>query len=132
MNRRISVRSLVRMSLASLLLAALCGSALAEGAAFMDKIKIVADGKAKSHGAITIVFTPEGGTAKEIKITVAKGMKEQEVCRDIAKELTVALGEGYDVKQYDPDKVKVESSSKVPKFTLAVTEDVEGLEVETK
>jgi len=132
MNRRISVRSLVRMSLASLLLAALWGATLAEGAAFVDKIKIVADGKAKSNGIVTIVFTPEGGTAKEIKVTVAKGMKEQEICRDIDKELTIALGEGYEVKQYDPDKIKVESSSKVPKFTLTVTEDVEGLGVQIK
>jgi hypothetical protein len=54
---------------------------------------------------------PAGGSAKEIRVTVAKGMFKSDVGRDIAKGLKVAVGAKYDVHQYDPEKVKVEGAS---------------------
>jgi hypothetical protein len=80
---------------------------------------IVCDGKVKADGKIELVFTPQGGEAKTISVTVQKGMKEEESCRDIAKELSVALGDAYRVHQYDPDKVKVQGSDKAM-FSLSL------------
>ena len=74
----------------------------------VNDVKIICDGKVKISGQAGFVFTPDGGESKEVKVTLQKGMKEHEVCRDIAKELSVMLGAGYKVEAYDDDKVKVE------------------------
>src|SRR5262249_36015990 len=73
----------------------------------VDEVKIIVDNKAKSDGEIRFAFTPAGGTTQEIRVTVAKGMGPTDICKDIAKELKVALGEKYKVDQYDSDKIKV-------------------------
>ena len=88
-------------------------------AAQVHSMKIVCDGKVKSNGQAGLVFTPADGSAKEIRVTLQKGMKKDEVCKDLAKELAVMLGEGYDVDQYDDDKVKVEGK-KDAKFSLTL------------
>jgi hypothetical protein len=76
--------------------------------AMSDEAVIVCDGKVKVDGKVEFMFTPAGGTASTISVTLQKGMSKQEGCRDIAKELGVHLGEKYEVRQYDDDKVKVE------------------------
>ncbi len=75
--------------------------------ALVNEVKIVVDDKAKSDGEVRFLFTPEGGEGKEIRVVVQKGMRKKDVCRDIAKEIAVALGDKYKVDQYDDDKVKV-------------------------
>jgi len=98
----------------------------------VGSIKIVCDGKVKSNGQAGLVFTPSGGSAKEIRVTLQKGMNKTEVCKDIAKELTVMLGEGYDVDQYDDDKVKVEAKGNAT-FNLALGgQSATGITLELK
>jgi hypothetical protein len=98
----------------------------------VDQIKIIVDNKAKSDGEIRFAFTPAGGTTKEIRVTVAKGMKKGDICRDIAKELKVVVGESYKVDQYDDDKVKIEGKNGA-KFSLTVAgQTVSGISVEIK
>lgn len=99
---------------------------------WVSSIKIVFDDKAKNDGELVFSFTPEGGEAKQVKVTVAKKMKRDEICRDAAKELTVALGAGYEVDRYDPDKIKIEGKKKA-KFRLAISSlTVAGLSVRLK
>ena len=86
-------------------------------AAGVKEVKIVCDGKAKTSGEVSLVFTPAGGAAKDVRVTLQKGMGESEVCRDIAKELSVMLGDGYKVDKYDDDKVKVEGKNDA-RFTI--------------
>lgn len=98
----------------------------------VEKVKIVVDNKAKSNGEIHFTFTPSGGEPKEIRVTVAKGMGKQAICRDIAKELTVAVGEGYRVDHYDDDKVKVEGK-KGETFSLTLAgQTVTGISIALK
>jgi len=98
----------------------------------VGSMKIICDGKVKSNGQAGLVFTPSGGSAKEIRVTLQKGMNKTEVCKDIAKELTVMLGEGYDVDQYDDDKVKVEAKGKTT-FNLALGgQSATGITLELK
>lgn len=88
-------------------------------AAMVDSLKIVCDGTVKSDGVTTLIFTPKGGEPKEIRVTLQKGMKDRDVCRDVAKELSVALsGAPYSV---DPsgDKVKVKGK-KNAEFSLTL------------
>ena len=75
---------------------------------FVKEVKIVVDNKAKSDGELRLKVEPEGGAVKEVKVSILKGMSKTEVCRDLEKELKVALGDTFEVKQYDDDKVEIE------------------------
>ena len=88
-------------------------------AMMVDEIKIVLEDKAKTDGEIRLEFTPEGGTAKSIRVTVAKKMSGKDVAEDLEKELKVGLGPDYKVDRYDPDKIKIEAKNK-KKFHVAL------------
>jgi len=121
--------------------ALLCSIALAQEAApaptppaaLFESLKIIVDGKVKSDGMTSFVFTPAGGQAKEIRVTLQKGMDRGEACRDMTKELQVALGgSAYVVNRYDPNKIKI-SGKKGAKFSLALgSQTVTGLTVQLK
>jgi hypothetical protein len=101
-------------------------------ATMLEEIKIVVDDKAKGDGEIRFLFTPQGGEAKEVRVVIQKGMNKQAVCRDIAKELSVGLGDKYKVDQYDDDKVKVAGKSGA-KFGLSLAaQSVPGISVQLK
>lgn len=102
-------------------------------APMVESIKIVLEDKAKTDGEIRFTFTPAGGTAKEIRVTVAKKMKNDDVAKDLAKELTVALGADYKVDRYDRDKIKVEAKKKDATFSLTLAAmTANGLSVRLK
>ena len=65
----------------------------------MQKASLLVDGKAKSDGAIELWVGATPESLKTVRVTVASGMKPNEIARDIEKELSVALGEGYAVSQ---------------------------------
>jgi hypothetical protein len=99
----------------------------------VKSIKIIIDDKAKTDGEIRLDFTPAGGETKAIRVTVAKKMKGDDVARDLAKELTVALGPDYKVDRYDPDKIKVEAKKKDATFSLTLAAlTANGLSVRLK
>jgi len=101
-------------------------------APMVDAIKIYFDDKAKNDGEILFNFTPEGGTAKQIRVTIAKKMGGSDAARDAEKELKVALGAAYKVDRYDPDKIKVEAKEKA-KFSLTIASlTANGLSVRLK
>jgi hypothetical protein len=101
-------------------------------APMVESIKIVFDDKAKNDGELVLTFTPEGGAAKTVHVTIAKKMDRKDVARDTTKELAVALGSGYSVDNYDSDKIKVEGK-KGAKFSLAVSSlTANGLSVRLK
>ena len=107
-------------------------TATAPAGAGVKEVKIVCNGKVKSNGEASLIFTPAGGAAKDVRVTLQKGMGKNEVCRDIAKELSVMLGDGYKVDQYDDDKVKVEGKNDA-KFTIIQgANSASGLTLEVK
>ena len=98
----------------------------------VKEVKISCSGKVKANGEVGLVFTPAGGAAKDVRVTLQKGMGKSEVCRDIAKELSVLLGDGYKVDQYDDDKVKVVGKNDA-KFTITQgANSASGLTLEIK
>ena len=101
-------------------------------APMVGEIKIYFDDKAKNDGELLFNFTPEGGTAKQIRVTIAKKMGGSDAARDAEKELKVALGAAYKVNRYDPDKIKVEAKEKA-KFSLTIASlTANGLSVRLK
>ena len=107
-------------------------AAATPAAPMVESIKLVFDDKAKNDGELVLTFTPEGGAAKAIRVTIAKKMDKKDVARDVTKELKVALGAGYDVDNYDSDKIKVEGK-KNAKFSLTISSlTATGLSVRLK
>jgi hypothetical protein len=97
-----------------------------------ESIKIVCDGKVKSDGQAAFLFTPAGGAAKEIKVTLQKGENKSDVCKAVAKELGVMLGAEYKVEQYDDDKVKVEAKGKGAFHLSLGAQSATGITLELK
>src|SRR5580765_4127586 len=56
-------------------------------APMVGEIKIYFEDKAKNDGELLFNFTPEGGTAKQIRVTIAKKMNGSDAARDAEKEL---------------------------------------------
>jgi hypothetical protein len=94
--------------------------AAAPAAPMVNSIKILFDDKAKNNGELVFTFTPEGGAAKTISVTIAAKMDRKDVARSAATELSVALGAGYKVDKYDPDKIKITGKDKA-KFSLTIS-----------
>lgn len=106
--------------------------AAAPAAPMVESIKILFDDKAKNNGEINFTFTPEGGAAKVIRVTIAKKMDGKDAARSAETELSVALGAGYKVDRYDPDKIKIEGKDKA-KFSLTISSlTANGLSVRLK
>jgi hypothetical protein len=94
--------------------------AAAPAAPMVNSIKILFDDKAKNNGQLVFTFTPEGGAAKTISVTVAAKMSGRDVARSAQTELSVALGAGFKVDKYDPDKIKITGKNKA-KFSLTIS-----------
>ena len=89
-------------------------------APMVESIKIIFDDKAKNSGELVFTFTPQGGAAKTISVTIAKKMDKKDAARSAATELSVGLGDGYKVDRYDSDKIKI-SGKKNAKFSLTIS-----------
>jgi hypothetical protein len=101
-------------------------------APMVESIKILFDDKANNSGVLIFTFTPAGGAAKTISVTIAAKNDGRDVARAAETELSVALGAGYKVNKYDPDKIKIEGKDKA-KFSLTITSlTANGLSVRLK
>jgi hypothetical protein len=98
----------------------------------VNEIKIIFDDKAKNDGEMLFTFTPQGGVAKQIRVTIAKKMNGHEAARDAAKELAVALGAGFKVDHYDSDKIKIEGKDKAMFSLTLASLTANGLSVRLK
>ena len=107
-------------------------AAATPAAPVVKEVKIIVDNKAKTDGEIRFSFTPAGGAAKEVRVTVAKGMGKSEICRDIAKELAVGVGPNYKVDRYDDDKVKVEGKGDATFSLTLAGQTVAGISITLK
>jgi hypothetical protein len=107
-------------------------AAAAPTAPMVGEAKILFDDKAKNDGELLFTFTPGGGQAKQVRVTIANKMNKDDAARDSAKELSVALGAGYKVDRYDPDKIKIEGKDKAV-FSLTISSlTANGLSVRIK
>ena len=81
---------------------------------FRDSYKITITGKADANGTFSMVFTPHGEDGTEFTVNVVKGMGAKKIAADVAKELTLAAGSRYKVKQ-NGNKVVVKKGNKKEK-----------------
>jgi len=99
----------------------------------LEKVVIAFNKKAKDNGEVKFLFTPTGGAAVEIRVTIAKDMNDEDSARATLKEFQVALGsEKYKFDLDDGTKVVIKGQDKAT-FTVSIsTLSVPGLMVEFK
>ena len=81
---------------------------------YRDAYKIIVNGKPDANGTFSMVFTPHGEDGTEFTVNVVKGMGAKKIAADVAKELTLAAGTRYKVKQ-NGTKVVVKKANKKEK-----------------
>jgi len=81
---------------------------------YRDAYKITINGKPDANGTFSMVFTPHGEDGTEFTVNVVKGMGAKKIAADVAKELTLAAGTRYKVKQ-NGNKVVVKKGNKKEK-----------------
>ena len=88
---------------------------------YFEKAEVVVDGKADYNGAVELEWKPLNGEGKLIQVNVLAKSKDKDIAADIFKELTLAAGGTYKVKQ-NGEKVRVEKTNKkVPNFAITIT-----------
>jgi hypothetical protein len=88
---------------------------------YRDAYKITINGKPDANGTFSMVFTPHGEDGTEFTVNVVKGMGAKKIAADVAKELTLASGNRYKVKQ-NGNKVVVKKGNKTsPPLAIEMT-----------
>jgi len=104
--------------------------AAAVQAAPSNKWRLEIDGHASTAGTIQLSITPEGGTAQELDIPVAKDLHENHVARLVRDALKIALGKGYHVEIDDGEDVLVKRRGSHPKLDIVIAgNSVQGIKV---
>ena len=89
---------------------------------FRDSFKITFDGKSQTAGTFSMTFTPHGEEATKFTVNVIEGMGKKRIAQDTAKELTLAAGERYKVKQNGNKVVVKKANKKQPPLNVSIIE----------
>ena len=68
-----------------------------------------------------MVFRAHGEDGTEFTVNVVKGMGAKKIAADVAKELTLASGDRYKVKQNDKKVVVKKANKKSPPLAIGMT-----------
>ena len=88
---------------------------------FRDSYTITINGKPDANGTFSMVFKPHGEDGTEFTVNVTKGMKTKRIAQDVAKELTLAAGSRYKVKQNGNKVVVKKTNKKEPALAIEMT-----------
>ena len=88
---------------------------------FRDSYKITINGKADANGTFSMVFTPHGQDSTEFTVNVTKGMKSKRIAQDVTKELILAAGANYKVKQNGNKVVVKKANKKVAPLAVGIS-----------
>jgi hypothetical protein len=90
--------------------------------AYLDKLRVVVDGRAEANGAVGLEFLAVGGEPKAFTVRILAKASAKDIARDIHKELSLVAGGGYKVK-LSGDQVKVtKQNKKAPNVSLVLTQ----------
>ena len=88
---------------------------------YMEAMRIELDGKTQYAGNVEMEFKAQGKDAKLISVDVIPKMKADEIARDLYKQLTLAAGSDFKIKQ-SGSRITIERvNKKAPTFTLKFT-----------
>jgi hypothetical protein len=93
-----------------------------------NKVVIAFDDKAKASGELKFVFLATGGEPVEIRVTIAKGMDDEDSADAAEKEFRVALGDDKYKFDSDDGELTIKSRNKADTFLVGIaTLNVPGL-----
>jgi len=88
---------------------------------YFEKAEVVVDGKAEYNGALELEWKPVNGDGKLIQVNVLAKSKDKDIAADIYKELVLAAGNSYKIKQ-SGEKIQVKKANKqAPNFAITIT-----------
>ena len=88
---------------------------------FRDACKITVNGKPDANGTFSMVFTPHGEDGTEFTVNVLKGTAAKKIAADVTKELTLAAGTRYKVKQNGNKVVVKKANKKQPPLAIEMS-----------
>lgn len=89
---------------------------------YRDAFQVVISGKSQTAGTFTMVFTPVKEEGIQFTVNVIQGMGKKRIAQDVTKELTLAAGSRYKVKQNGNKVVIRRVNKQEPAFALEITE----------
>jgi hypothetical protein len=88
---------------------------------YRDAYSVTVKGKAQANGTFTMRFTPFQEEGTTFTVNVAQRMSAKKIAADITKELTIATGARFKVKQNGSQViVKKASKKKSPTFNIEI------------
>ena len=88
---------------------------------YRDSYKITITGKPDANGTFSMVFTPHGEDGTEFTVNVLKGTAAKKIAADVTKELTLAAGTRYKVKQNGNKVVVKKANKKEPPLAIEMS-----------
>jgi len=88
---------------------------------YRDSYKITITGKPDANGTFSMVFTPHGEDGTEFTVNVLKGTAAKKIAADVTKELTLAAGTRYKVKQNGNKVVVKKGNKKQPPLAIEMS-----------
>jgi hypothetical protein len=88
---------------------------------YRDSYKITITGKPDANGTFSMVFTPHGEDGTEFTVNVLKGTAAKKIAADVTKELTLAAGTRYKVKQNGNKVVVKKANKKQPPLAIEMS-----------
>jgi len=88
---------------------------------YRDSYKITITGKPDANGTFSMVFTPHGEDGTEFTVNVLKGTAAKKIAADVTKELTLAAGTRYKVKQNGNKIVVKKANKKQPPLAIEMS-----------
>jgi hypothetical protein len=79
---------------------------------YYEGVEVTVSGKAKAAGVVVLVFQTIGGDPRAVSVNVLAKTGENDVARDLAKELTVAGGSAFKVKTKSGNVIVVTRAAK--------------------
>jgi hypothetical protein len=87
---------------------------------FRSAWDVIIDGKAENNGVLELVFEPQGGEAKLVRVNVVAKAKAKQIAKDLANQLAFTTGANYKVKAND-NKVNISlKNKKAPVYYLGI------------
>jgi hypothetical protein len=95
-----------------------------------NKWRLELSGDAESSGQITLAVAPRDEEAITITVPIADGLDENAVAAALVNELSLRLGDLYQVERDDGEDVLIKRRPGEKKFSVAVVENtVEGVRI---
>ena len=89
---------------------------------YRNGYSVTVTGRAQTNGTFTMAFKVSQEDPVTFTVNVVQGMKAKQIAKDITKELTIAAGERFKVKQGGTKVTVKKRNKKMPPLAVQITE----------